>query len=309
MSRVETYYAEAVLDGHVDRFCDLLADRILEEATRVDPEAHGQIEAAIWNNNLWLSGAVLARSPFLRSTREIVGELWSEIGIRNPFAELQIADHIDRYVGDPRPRRERVHDQCIAIGWAGYDEKTGFHPPEHFLALHFKAALDRASRAGGDARLGPDGKLLVYTQEEGDDWRLTRVLVSIQHPHHLSLGAVRRQVDQWLESAYAELQASDPRWSRSWSEIERDINPGGEFITGSNFCDNGQTNRKLVMDYHGPRVPIGGGAQHGKDSAHIDVVAWRSARACAVDSVRNGELTVHLTVHSTPGKALGGIMD
>jgi|GEM_PF-5848008 len=184
---MKKYYAEAVLDGHVDRFCDLLADRLLEHAAFVDPEVHGQIEAAIWKNHLWLSGAILSRTPFTYPTREIVRELWSEIGIRNSFADLEIADHIDRYVGDPRPRRERVNDQCIAIGWAGYDEKTNFHPPEHFLALYFKDALDRASRAEGAKRFGPDGKLLVHTEEDGEVWRLTEVLVSIQHSGEVEL--------------------------------------------------------------------------------------------------------------------------
>jgi len=301
MNEEKKFYAEAVLDGHVDRFCDLLADRILEEAAVIDPEVHGQIEAAIWREHLWLSGTILTREPLTRPTREIVGELWSEIGIRNPFADLQIADHIDRHLGDPSPRRNRVNDQCIAIGWAGYDAKTGFHPPEHFAALHFKAALDQASRSGGPKRLGPDGKLLVHTEEDGEDWQLTRVLVSIQHPATTSLDSVRHQVGKWLQSAYTTLQNNAPRWSRPWSSIEVLINPGGEFITGSNLCDNGQTNRKLVMDFHGPRVPIGGGALHGKDSSHIDVVAWRSARSEAVRSVQGGEDVAEIVETTRPG--------
>jgi S-adenosylmethionine synthetase len=37
--------------------------------------------------------------------------------------------------------------------------------------------------------------------------------------------------------------------------------------------DNGQTERKLAVDYYGPMVPIGGGALSGKDLAHIDRAA------------------------------------
>jgi hypothetical protein len=37
--------------------------------------------------------------------------------------------------------------------------------------------------------------------------------------------------------------------------------------------DNGQTDRKLAVDYYGPMVPIGGGALSGKDLAHIDRAA------------------------------------
>ena len=62
------------------------------------------------------------------------------------------------------------------------------------------------------------------------------------------------------------------------------INPNGPLLNGGSDGDNGQTGRKLVMDYYGPRVPIGGGALSGKDPRHIDRVGargrgrWRCGR-------------------------------
>ena len=68
-----------------------------------------------------------------------------------------------------------------------------------------------------------------------------------------------------LQIAYAHLQTRDHRWAAPWPEIELVINPNGPLINGGSDGDNGQTGRKLAVDYYGPRAPIGGGALSGKD--------------------------------------------
>ena len=66
------------------------------------------------------------------------------------------------------------------------------------------------------------------------------------------------------------------------------INPNGPLLNGGSDGDNGQTGRKLVMDYYGPRVPLGGGALCGKHPTHIDRVGARAAREAALHAVRTG---------------------
>jgi S-adenosylmethionine synthetase len=42
------------------------------------------------------------------------------------------------------------------------------------------------------------------------------------------------------------------------------------------LSDNGQTGRKLVMDFDGPRIPVGGGALSGKQltqEMNMDIMA------------------------------------
>jgi hypothetical protein len=48
------------------------------------------------------------------------------------------------------------------------------------------------------------------------------------------------------------------------------INPNGPLVQAGSNGDNGQTGRKLAMDFYGPRIPIGGGALSGKHLSHID---------------------------------------
>ena len=73
-----------------------------------------------------------------------------------------------------------------------------------------------------------------------------------------------------------------------WAEVEVLVNPNGPLSDAGSRKDNGQTGRKLVMDYYGPRVPLGGGAIYGKDPMHVDRFGARQAREMAIDAVKQG---------------------
>ena len=74
-------YSETVLNGHPDKFCDLLADRIIRYAYKTDPGAYAQVEIAVWSDHLFLNGAVVTRKKLDLDIREIVNELGNEIAI------------------------------------------------------------------------------------------------------------------------------------------------------------------------------------------------------------------------------------
>ena len=71
-----------------------------------------------------------------------------------------------------------------------------------------------------------------------------------------------------LRTVYARLQDRDGRWRTDWCDVAVMVNPNGPLIEAGSDGDNGQTGRKLVMDFYGPRVPIGGGALSGKHLSH-----------------------------------------
>ena len=62
----------------------------------------------------------------------------------------------------------------------------------------------------------------------------------------------------------------------------------GPLVNGGSDGDNGQAGRKLVIDFYGPRVPIGGGALSGKHLSHIDRIGACAARDAAVRAVQSG---------------------
>jgi len=286
------HFAEAVLPGHPDKFCDRVADAIVSEALIADPEAFAQVEVGVWADQAWLSGNIVTRKPMARSPAEILVQTGLSIGFDETnwidARNYHVTDTLCQNIDDPSEGRAICDDQSIVIGYAGYDAKTRFLPPEQFLAHSLGQALWASCQHGALKGLGPDGKLLVALREENDGWFLERILVTLQHPHATGLMSLTGWVQTALRDCYGRLQANDPRWSAAWADIDVMVNPNGPYCKGGSDGDNGQTGRKLVMDYYGPRIPIGGGALCGKHPAHIDRLAAWAARDAAVQAVKTG---------------------
>jgi S-adenosylmethionine synthetase len=77
------------------------------------------------------------------------------------------------------------------------------------------------------------------------------------------------------------------------------LNDAGNFVEGGPHGDNGLSGKKLVCDFYGPRVPIGGGAMSGKDLWKADRAGPLIARELAVRGVQRlglRECTVTLVI-------------
>jgi S-adenosylmethionine synthetase len=285
-------FSEAVLPGHPDKRCDAVAEAIVQAALAVDDEAYAQIEAGIWCDRLWLSGGYAVRGSTVLDVEKIATDTLDSIARavdpERPRDAWVVTNAVCRYDVDPTEWTRHVNDQAIVIGWAGYDAKVDHLPPEHFLALAFRDALWDACRGGALARCGPDGKLLVRIKEDDDGWALEHVLVTLEHPETLGVLELTPRVAEVLATKYANLRRKDRRWRAAWREVELLVNPNGPLSDAGSRKDNGQTGRKLVMDYYGPRVPIGGGALYGKDPRHVDRFGARDAREMALDAVKRG---------------------
>ena len=284
--------SEMVLAGHPDKFCDQVADAFIAEAMKIDPDAYGQVEVAVWSDQVWLSGGICTRRPMLRSSKDIVVATGRAIGCTEDnhidAQHYQLTDTLCRQVGEPRAWSDKVNDQTVITGWAGYDTKTRYLPPEHFAAHVFREALTESCLSGFLSGQGPDGKLMVRMTEESSGWRIEHILVTLQQMERTPFADICTGIEKTLSDSYEKLREADRRWVTPWDEIQLMINPNGPLINGGSDGDNGQTGRKLVMDYYGPRIPIGGGALSGKHLSHIDRVGAYAARDAAVRAVQTG---------------------
>ena len=82
------HFAEAVLPGHPDKFCDRVADAIVAEAIKADPEAFAQIEVGVWSDEAWISGTIVSRHEMAHTPTEILMNVGLSIG-------LNATNHID----------------------------------------------------------------------------------------------------------------------------------------------------------------------------------------------------------------------
>lgn len=298
--------AEAVLDGHPDKFCDILADAIIAEGYKADPGCYAQIEVGVWSDAIWLSGVMVTRKPIRKTVEQIVRSVGKRIGYTADnhidAGRYRILNEICFMQDDPGPYTAVIHDQSIVIGWAGYDTKTRFLPPEQFLVHALRKDVIASLRKGALAGEGPDGKFLVIVRESGGEFILEDVVVTLQHRGSTDLRELRSRTEKVFADSYAKIRQSDPRWTAGWNSVRTHVNPNGELIAGGSDGDNGQTGRKLVMDYYGPRVPIGGGALAGKDFAHIDRLGAHAARNAAVRAVETGSSECKITLVYAPGR-------
>ncbi len=274
--------AEMVLPGHPDKFCDQVADAVVAECLRIDPDAYCQVEVGVWSDRVWLTGATCTRRPLARDLTELVVGVGLAIGYRPgnhiDATRYRVEDAVCRQTGDPTPWTHQVNDQCVVVGWAGYDERTRWMPPEQFLADALRLGLVESYQQGALRGCGPDGKLMVRLRENGEDWHLEHLLVSLQQPRDASFTWVCEGIAAVLRSVYERTRSADPRWRAPWDQVELLLNPNGPLVQAGSDGDNGQTGRKLVMDFYGPRVPLGGGALSGKHPTHIDRLASKEHR-------------------------------
>jgi len=215
--------SEMVLPGHPDKFCDQVADAVIAECVKIEPDAYGQVEVSAWSDSVWLSGGICTRRPLEKPIQDIVVETGLAIGYSPgnhiDASRYRVTSTICQRVDDPTPWSRYVNDQAVVIGWAGYDEKTRYLPPEHYLAHIFCEALAESCRGGLLLRQGPDGKLIVRLREEGSRWQLEHVLVTIQHQESVELMDVCQAAAATLKEAYLELQERDDRWCTPWKDV------------------------------------------------------------------------------------------
>jgi len=300
--------SEVVLPGHPDKFCDQAADAIVAECYAADPRAYCQVEMSTWCDQVFLTGGIVTRRPLRRGLADIVRAVGRDIGYVAGNAidadRYEVRDTVCQRREDPRTWTDRVNDQCISIGWAGYDARVGWLPPEHYLAHRLGEALAASCRAGRLIRQGPDGKLLVRLRESTGRWEVEQILFTLQQRADVSLFDLTAWIADDLRDAYEAIRRRDARWAAGFSDIELIINPNGPLLNGGSDGDNGQTGRKLVVDYYGPRVPIGGGALSGKDLSHIDRAGAYAAREAALHAVRTGAGECRVTLAYAPNRDL-----
>jgi S-adenosylmethionine synthetase len=298
--------AEAVLPGHPDKFCDQIADQIVADALRIDPQAFVQAEVGIWSDQVWLSGAIITREPFPSTLEQVVIDTGLSLGFNQSnwidANRYKVTNTLCASIADPTDGRNICDDQSIVIGYAGYDALTHYLPPEQFLVHALADAMWQSCRGGRLIGAGPDGKVLAVMRDEPDGWTLESLLVTIQHSENANLLDVIERVQVTLRDAYQEIVGKDRRWKAAWSEIVAKVNPNGPYFRAGSDGDNGQTGRKLVMDFYGPRVPIGGGALSGKHPGHIDRLAAYAARSAALYAVKTGAKECQVQIAYAPGR-------
>lgn len=283
----EYFTAESVTIGHPDRMCDQFSDAILEAYVAQDPAARVAVECMGGHGKVWVCGEITSNAdidiPF------IIQKIYRDIGYDD---ELDVSVHLSRQSPDIAREVDTggAGDQGIVIGYA-CNETSEFLPLEAALAHRLTDALTQARRSGRLPYLKPDGKSQVTVNPKTG--HIKAVVLSAQHDEAVSIEQVRSDLRLICEETLLDsfpLQHVIPGLTRDPSHFTADtkfyLNPAGSFIQGGFEADTGLTGRKLVVDFYGPRVPIGGGTTHGKDLTKTDRSGAIEARKKAIEILK-----------------------
>lgn len=276
---MEHYFftSESVTSGHPDKVCDLIADSILDEALRQDPQAHMAVEATIKDDLILIYGEVgtTARIDYAAIAKEVMRKIGYDedyhvlIKVTAQSAEINHAvTHQELAAGD----------QGIMFGYAD-DETENLMPFAIDCAHALAKKLEEVRRRTPFLR--PDGKTQVTAEyENGKLKRVDTIVLSTQHTADITQNQLH---DFIMENVIR--PTVDPDLLDEATKYF--INPSGSFIVGGSWGDSGTTGRKIVVDSYGGYAPIGGGCFSSKDPTKVDRSAAYYARYVCRNIVAN----------------------
>ena len=310
--------AESVRAGHPDKFCDQIADAILDAHIEQDPDARVAVEAFATRGKILIAGEVSSTADV--HYRQIVANVIDRIGYKT--ADLcEEKDFCAKMSGscksnyEPLALEVRIHkqssdiaaavdapsdapksapfgkslleenltigagDQGIVVGYAT-DETADYLPLPVVLAHRICRRLDGLMPY--NAWLGADGKAqITMVYGNGLPVSVDTIVVSVQHDENVPRSTVRRFVEkEVLRTVIPKRLITD--------DTKVLINPSGRFVLGGPAADTGLTGRKLAVDQYGTAAHIGGGALSGKDPTKVDRSGAYAARWVAKNVVAAG---------------------
>ena len=276
--------AEAVRAGHPDKFCDQLADRLLDEHLRGDPDTRAAIEVMAAGGKILVAGEVTSKASV--DVERVLKQLCAEVGYTMDELSTDGSLSLEVRLNSQSPDIAQAvgegdklgaGDQGIMVGYAT-DETPERMPLPVLLAQKPCRELDESRLP----RLKPDGKAQVTVLYQDDvPVAVSAVVVSVQHDADVSVETIRKTVkEEVIRKVIPE------KYLRPGTRLL--INPSGRFVLGGPAADTGLTGRKLAVDAYGPVAHIGGGSFSGKDSTKVDRTGAYAARWVAKSIVDAG---------------------
>ena len=294
------FTSESVTEGHPDKICDSVADAILDEILKQDPEARVACEVCAITEFMLIMGEITttAKVDYEKIAREVIREIGytdSSIGFdadnceikilidkQSPDIALGVDKALESKNGDVDEDTDGAGDQGMMFGFAT-DETPELMPLPISLAHRLTKKLTDIRKSGELAYLRPDGKSQVTVEydEEGNPMRVDAVVISTQHSPEVTQEQLHKDVREKIIDAVIPADMTD-------ENTKYFINPTGQFIVGGPNGDSGLTGRKIIVDTYGGYARHGGGAFSGKDPSKVDRSATYAARYIAKNVVASG---------------------
>ena len=272
------FTSESVTSGHPDKVCDLIADTILDEAIRQDPDAHMAVEASIKDDLILVFGE--AGTSAVLDYEAIAKRVMKEIGYEEEYHVILKVNRQSAEINSAVDGEELgAGDQGIMFGYAS-NETENLMPFAIDCANRLAKKLEEVRRRTPFLR--PDGKTQVTAEyRDGVPARVDTVVISTQHTADITQEELRKFIIEEVIRPVIKPEYID-------DDTKFLINPSGSFIVGGSWGDSGTTGRKTAVDTYGGYAPHGGGCFSSKDPTKVDRSASYYARYACRSIVANG---------------------
>jgi S-adenosylmethionine synthetase len=290
------FSSESVTEGHPDKVCDTISDRILDACLAQDHQSRVACETLAKGNLVVIAGEITTNAKFdhveeVRSAIREIGYVHDD-SLFNAETCLvmqalsrqsrDIAQGVDAKAAEGKETEEQgAGDQGLMFGFA-VRETPELMPAPIQLSHKLGRELARLRKTGELPWLRPDAKTQVSVEYEGfTPIRVTAVVISTQHSPDVKHKEIRETLIERVigKIVPAELIDDHTRYL---------INPTGRFVIGGPEGDSGLTGRKIIVDSYGGMGRHGGGAFSGKDPSKVDRSAAYMGRYVAKNIVAAG---------------------
>jgi S-adenosylmethionine synthetase len=296
MARRYIFSSESVTEGHPDKVCDTISDRILDACLAQDPYSRVACETLAKGNLVVVAGEITTNAKFdyideVRSAIREIGYVHEDSSFQADTCLVvqalsrqsrDIAQGVDAAAAEGKDTAEQgAGDQGLMFGFA-VRETRELMPAPIQLSHQLGRELTRLRKSGELPWLRPDAKTQVSIEYDGfRPVRVDAVVVSTQHAAEVKHKEIRETIIERVIKRVVPAEWIDSRTRYL-------INPTGRFVTGGPEGDAGLTGRKIIVDTYGGMGRHGGGAFSGKDPTKVDRSAAYLGRYVAKNVVAAG---------------------
>ena len=271
--------SEAVGAGHPDKICDQIADSILDNFIKQDPESRVACEVFAANKIIYLAGEVTSNAKF--DAIKIAWNVLFKYGYDKKDFEIyslihkqsmEINNIVDKQDGDIG-----AGDQGIMFGYATNETKN-FMPLSYVLAQELLKEIEKLRVAHKLPWVKSDMKSQITLDYTKEQVRIHTIVLSIQHSADFIYEQFKQNIIEKVISPLIKKYNLN-------SDYILKLNSNGSFILGGPAADTGLTGRKIIVDTYGAHSHHGGGSFSGKDYTKVDRSAAYAARWIAKNIV------------------------
>jgi len=281
------FSSESVTEGHPDKVCDQISDRVLDaliaqdENSRVGCEVLAAKGEVVVTGEITSSGTIDVES-IVRQTLKDIGYTKKELGVSYDSCKVHVSlskqsTDIAQGVDVRKDHEAGAGDQGLMFGYA-CKETPELMPLPISLAHKLAQRLAEVRKKGILKWVRPDGKSQVTVKYvDGKPKEIATVVISIQHDVSVTHDEIEAAIKKIVIEPVCSNYLTD--------NTKYFINPTGLFVLGGPDADVGLTGRKIIVDTYGGMGRHGGGCFSGKDPSKVDRSAAYMARHIAKNIV------------------------